>query len=88
VVQSQGHDFEWRGREDWAKEEEAKEDKEMKEFEALQDAACDVYDMFHDVAGRRLKNLRNDDLKTLIKFIVPLEGRDGKKCPSSRMRLQ
>jgi hypothetical protein len=34
------------------------------------------------VAGRRLKNLRNDDLKTLIKFIVPLEGRDDKKCPS------
>jgi hypothetical protein len=60
------------------------EEKEMKEFEELQDAACacDVYDRFHDVAGRRLKNLRNDNLKTLIKFIVPFEGCDDKKCPS------
>jgi hypothetical protein len=86
VVQSQGHDFEWRGREDWAKEEEAKEDKEMKEFEALQDAACDVYDMFHDVAGRRLKNLTTSRLSSSSS--CPWKDVMTRNVPPSTSRMQ
>jgi hypothetical protein len=70
-------------RENWEQEQQAKEEREMAEFEEAYDAACNVYDKFFDECDREIKKLNNPDLKALIKYIVPLEGREDKTRPSS-----
>lgn len=70
-------------RENWEEEKQSKEEKEMAEFEEKYDLACDVYDKFFDECDREITRLNNADLKALINYIVPLEGREDKKRPSS-----
>jgi hypothetical protein len=66
-------------RQKWQDEADAKEAKECNKHEELEEAVTLAWMKFHSEGEARLKN---PDLKDIVKFIVAVEGKEDKNCPS------
>jgi hypothetical protein len=66
-------------RQKWQEERAKKQEEERNKTEELEEAATLAWQKFKSLGE---KKLNNSDLKDIVKFVVAVEGRDDKKCPS------
>jgi hypothetical protein len=62
---------------------DVREEKNRNAQEELVEAAAEVYQKY--IANPNAK-LTKKDLQTIVKFVVPLEGKDDAKCPSKHFK--